>query len=90
MRKIILACQSVADNGPDMRIASGAALLLALASCASKEQRLSRSIYLHEQAAAEMTDRDDLAGAAAQQRAAAQDREKLQRTQGYWRVPGPY
>jgi len=73
-----------------MRIASGVALLLALASCVSKEQRLSRSIYLHEQAAAEMTARDDLEGAATQKRAAAQDRTMLQRTQGYWRSPGPF
>ncbi|MGZ3407431.1 MAG: hypothetical protein ACXVDD_26600 [Polyangia bacterium] len=52
------------------------AVILALAACASP-QRLSASIYMHEQQASELDHRGEHQAAAAERRAAAHERERL-------------
>jgi hypothetical protein len=73
-----------------MRSTLGAVLLLFMAACTTREQRMSKSIYLHEQEAAMLAARGDSEGAAKQQKAAESERDRLDKHQRYWREPGPF
>ncbi len=59
------------------------ALVVGLSGCAS-QQRLSASIYHHQVAAYTLAARGDYVGAAAHERAADEDREKLNHSGRSW------